>query len=159
MSYCILRVLLSPTLYILYYIYTNYLSSLILVCVAKACVENNLLCDMLLLPSPWLRVSFRCNHYVIYHNLCHNCGRNAPCFGCYSTNRLATLINPWLYWGVSLFCYYYISYHPIKYLVLTYSQLHHYQLGLQLLTILHFLLSISCKTNGVTLNHSFLLWP
>lgn len=101
-----------------------------------------LLCDMLLLPSPWLRVSFRCNHYVIYHNLCHNCGRNAPCFGCYSINRLATLINPWLYWGVSLLFYLLllISYHPIKYLVLTYSTQLHYQLGLLqlLLTILHF---------------------
>lgn len=74
------------TCYLLLYIY-NYLSSLILVCVAKACVENNLLCDMLLLPSPWLRVSFRCNHYVIYHNLCHNCGWYAPCFGCNSSHR------------------------------------------------------------------------
>ena len=34
------------------------------------------------------RVFFRCNHYVIYHNLCHNCGWNAPCFGCNSAHRL-----------------------------------------------------------------------
>ena len=31
---------------------------------------------------------FRCNDYVIYHNLCHHCWWNAPCIGCNSTHRL-----------------------------------------------------------------------
>lgn len=52
------------------------------------------------------RVSFRCNHYVIYHNLCYNCGWNAPCFGCNSSNRLEN-------YNRGVFCL-----KPPKYLVL-----------------------------------------